>query len=404
MATILLPAALAALVVSGTIAHKSVPPALPPAILPAPIVADSAALSRALGTPDLVLTTRGETVRLLAGAAPVEGGCGTQIVAGEGATASGAVPARSRVLRWTDIAWTGTAPDGRTLVSFYQDEARLPGDTLAFAPADAAGFRAALDRVVTACRRAQRETARVLAAVPGPSQSCYFARLPQLELVAPSHPAEPQRAVLTMLSRETPEAELRLIVERPAPGSVPGGDEWGRPAVAFGYADRHLKDMGIARAGFAVDDAPVSARHAVLLFGDKRVRIAMDPVLRRAEPDTGGASFYSRLVAGEAVELTLLDTDGRSRAVLRFDAGPALAAARQMLAEANWSCDGAATAPPPAAEWKPMDATIRPVPIGAPVIALQSLPPALALASHPENAEGGPFGNGRLERGGQGKP
>ena len=43
-------------------------------------------------------------------------------------------------------------------------------------------------------------------------------------------------------------------------------------------------------------------------------------------------------------------------------------------------------------------------PAGAPVIALPSPPSTFALASHPENAERGPFGNRGLERSGEGKP
>ena len=249
------------------------------------------------------------------------------------------------------------------MVAFYEHEGRLPADTLVFAPLDAAVFRAAVVRVVAACRSAWREGERVEIAAPGPMRSCYFARLPQLRLydsVTPPPAADPQRAVLTLLARENPQAELQLQLERSAPdpageagvGAGAGGNDWGSPAVAFIYADHRLKAMRIAGAGFALDGQPVAARHAIATFSHTRVRITM-AALKPPRGVPPAASFSRRLVASSEVALTLMVAGGKHREVLHFDAGQALAAARASLTSADWSCAAAAPPPAPAARWQP---------------------------------------------------
>lgn len=314
------------------------------------LAADSALLAEALGGRTLDLTMRGTTVAVLASAVPAEDGCAALATA----HAPGSPRKWTRRFRWSEVAWTGTTAEGRTTVSFFEHEGRLPGDTLEFAPADAAGFRAALARVVGACRAARGAGERIAIAGSSSMPTCYFARLPALELIesaAPPPMGDPPRAVLTLLSRENPQAELQLLVERAAPDSAAGSDDWGRPAVAFTFADPRLKDMRIGEARFALDGKAIKAQHTIAAYGDTRIRISMDslPVAGSKAPP----SFYRSLAGSGEVGLTLLDEAGKSQAVLHFDAGPALAAAREALRAADWSCASAAPAPAPAARWQP---------------------------------------------------
>lgn len=315
------------------------------------IAADSAVMARALGGPLLELTMRGTTVAVVAAATPADGGCTTQVTA----HAPGKNRRYSRLFRWSEVAWAGATAEGRTKVAFFEHEGRLPGDTLVFAPQDGAAFRSALARVVAACRAVRAEAERTLVGAVGLTRSCYFARLPQLQLhdaEAPHAAFGPPRAVLTVLSRENPEAELQILLEQNQPGGHGKGDDWGSPAVAFTFADPRLAEMRIAAAEFALDARPVVADHSITAFGDTRVRIAMDS-LRRPGGGAAPERFYKRMAGSGAVTLTLLGAANERRAVLTFDVGPALAAARLALAGANWSCAAASPAPAPAARWQP---------------------------------------------------
>ena len=315
-----------------------------------PFAADSALLARALGGPALELTTRGTSVTLLASATPVEGGCAAEMTA----RLPGGSPAYSRRVRWSDMAWSGQADGGRTKLAFFENEGRLANDMLAFAPGNAAAFQAALARVVSACRSAPSEGDRVLARRPGRAPSCYFARLPQLQLydvATPAFPGDRPRAVLTLLSRENPEAELQLFLERGEAG------EWGNPAVAFIYADRRLGEAGITGASFSLDGSDVVTRHSLTTFGDTRVRIAMDSFLG-GTGEQGADSFYRRMVGSREIQLTLADGGTKPRAVLHFDVGTALAAARDALKSSDWTCAGAMPDASPAAAWKPVEQSV----------------------------------------------
>jgi len=77
----------------------------------------------------------------------------------------------------------------------------------------------------------------------------------------------------------------------------------------------------------------------------------MDP-FRTAGNGLGPASFYRRLAGSDEVTLTLLDGAKQAKAVLHFDAGSAIADARKALKAADWSCAGAAPAPPLASHWE----------------------------------------------------
>lgn len=342
------------------------------ALIAPPRVNDSETLAAALAGPTLELTMRGTGVAVQAETWSAEDGCAALIAV----QPPGAARQWTRMFRWSDVAWTGALPDGRTLVAFFEQEGRLPGDRLAFAPVDPVAFVAALSRVKDQCRAARDEADRVASGEYAGTRSCYFARMPGLELVeattAEAAP-EPTRAVVTLLAHETPEAELRLLFERAALSA--GGEGW-RPEVAFTIAAPELKAMGITGARFALDGTTVPARHTLAMYGDTRLRIRMDPSLRGA-PTSGDDSFYPRLAASGRASLTLFDSAGAEQAVLNFDAGPALAAARRALEKADWSCASAAPTLAPAAEWRL----------------------AAGQGSHPEHAKRGALGNGRFESG-----
>lgn len=310
------------------------------------LAANSALLAAALSGPRLELTMRGTTVTVLASAVPAEAGCAALITA----HAPGKARKWTRLFRWSETAWSGVMADRRSMIAFFEHEGRLAGDNVRFLPGDTVGFEAALARVVTACRAVHGEGERILIASKGASRSCYFARLPALELTdnptVPPPAGDPQRGVLSLLARESPHAELQLLLERAAPDA--DGDDWGRPAVAFTFADPALKRTRIAAARFALDGQPVEAQHAITAYGDTRIRVGMDPFAPTPE-----GNFYRRLVRSKVATLTLLDRAGQSVAVLNFDAGPTLAAARAALGAADWSCASAAPAPEPAARWQP---------------------------------------------------
>lgn len=290
---------------------------------------------------------RGTGVAVQAQTWSAEDGCAALIAV----QSPGAARQWTRMFRWSDVAWTGALPDGRTLVAFFEQEGRLPGDRLTFAPADPAAFMAALGRVKEQCRVARDEAERVASGEYAGTRSCYFARMPGLELVeattAEAAP-EPTRAVVTLLAHETPEAELRLLFDRAAPSS---DGEPGLPDVAFTVAAPSLKALDIAGARFALDGTIVQARHTLALYGDTRLRIRMDPFAGSSQLPNE-ESFYRQLSASGNATLTLLDSKGATRAVLNFDAGSVLAAARRALHTADWSCALTAATPAPAAEWQ----------------------------------------------------
>jgi hypothetical protein len=227
----------------------------------------------------------------------------------------------TRAFRWGDIAWTGSGPAGRIVVVFYESDGKLAGDTLAFAPPDAATFRAALGRMATACRSARGADERILASTQREVKSCYFGRFPQLQL----EDGGAGRAVLTILSRENPQTNLELILDRAGSG---GDDDWGDPSVAFVFADPQLRSIRIAGAAFELDGAAVPADHAIAAFGETRLRITMNPFRGGPVGGKGAGSFYRRLSASGVATLSLLGDDKATRAALHFDAGPMLAAGR----------------------------------------------------------------------------
>ena len=308
-------------------------------------------VAQALSGRPLALTMRGTTVEVIAAVTPASDGC-TAVVA---AHAPGRHKVWAREFRWGDVAWLGNAADGRTTIAFFDPEGRLPVDSVTFSPGDATGFGAAVTRMASGCRAARGESERVAFGAPGAMRSCYFPRLPALQLVEDSAalPAESRpRAMLSLLARENPQGELQLLFERAAPDPSAGGDDWGTPAVAFVLAGPRVRGMQIAAARFALDAKPVAAQHAIAAYGETRVRILMDPFAPSATEEAQ-TSFYHRLSASKEVTLSLLDAGGQSRAVLTFEAGPALAAARKALSATNWSCAAAAPALAPAARWRP---------------------------------------------------
>ena len=315
---------------------------------------DANGVANALSGPTLTLTMRGTTVQAIADVTPTRDGC-TAVAA---AHAPGKHEIWSREFRWGDVAWLGPAPDGRTRIAFFESEGRLPTDMVTFAPAEPGSFRAALARMADVCRVLHRDSERIAFGATGPMRSCYFPHQPALQLIdsGSSEGGLPPRAMLSVLSRENPQAELQLLLERAVPRPSAGDDDWGNPIVAFVFADPRVKEMQIAAARFSLDAKPVAAQHAVASYGETRVRIIMDP-FAASSTGTAKTSFYRRLKTSDEVTLTLLDKTGRSHAVLSFDAGPGLAAAREALSAADWSCATASPALTPAALWQPVNAT-----------------------------------------------
>lgn len=310
-----------------------------------PRSADSAMLANALSGQTLQLTMRGTTVSVIANAAPAEDGCSALI----SAHAPGMTRKWTRLFRWSETAWAGITPEGATMVSFFAPEGRLPSDRVVFSPGDGAGFRAALSRVASNCRSARDEAERIRITTQGSAHGCYFAGLPGLQLLESSGlpGSSPPRALLTVFARETPEAELQLLLQRVAGNS----EAWDQPSVAFTFADPGLKDMRVTQAAFALDGKPVMAQHAVTAYSGTRVRVSVDPFARARR---GTASFGRRITASDEVRLTLLDDRKKSGAELHFEVDRALADARALLAAADWSCATAGPAPPPAAHWEPL--------------------------------------------------
>lgn len=346
-----MPAAVAALMIGGT-PMPGVSSSRPASWQPAPaLMADSARLASSFNGRQLDLTMRGATVEVMARAAPAEAGCAASLEA----QAPGRARSWTRLLRWGDVAWQGEGDDGRVIVAFYEPEGRLPADVVTFTPRDAQAFRETLERVSQACRGARAEGDWVLAAHSARLRSCFFARLPGLQLIdsaAPQPLADPPRAMLTVLSRETPEAELQLLVERGAPDTDASGDDWAAADVAFTIATPAVRGRRIVTASFALDAQPVATRHSIAAYGDTRLRIRMDDSARRAAAVPAGG-FYTQLAGSSVVSVTLADEARRSARTLHFDAGAAMAAARSALRAADWSCNAAQPAPEPAARWQP---------------------------------------------------
>lgn len=330
--------ALAALMVQTSALSAALAPAPAPN---SPLASDNATLAGAMDGRRLDLALRGVGRSVHAKALPTESGCSTRIIA---STLDGS-DAGTRLLRWADVAWTGELPDGRVMVAFYEQEGRLPGDRLAFAPADPAAFEAALKRVVETCRGAAGEGEQVLSGDYSGSRSCYFTRSPGLELVESTPPQrEPTRAVVTVLAQDTPDAELRLLTERGAEG-----DGWEEPEVAFTLAGAGMEDLRISAVRFALDGEPVDPQHSIAIYNNSRLRIRMNPIAATAPNED---SYYRRLFTSTRATVTLIDSEGAIRAVLNFETGPALAAARLALDNAAWSCATASAAPALAARWQ----------------------------------------------------
>ena len=247
------------------------------------------------------------------------------------------------MFRWADLAWSGALPDGRVMVAFHESEGRLPGDRMAFAPADVTAFQATLGRVVASCRGVAADEDRVLSSHFEYSRSCYFARYPGIELVEATQPqGEPARAVVTVLAQETPDAELRLLVERSA-----SGDGWAEPEIAFTISGLGSGSFPVGAARFTLDGVPIDPPHNIAVYNGTRLRIRL--ASSSGERDD---SFYHRLSSSLRAAVTLIDSAGTARAEFTFATGPALAAARRSLDAAGWSCAAAAPAPTPAAQWQ----------------------------------------------------
>lgn len=309
---------------------------------------DGAAIASGMNGTRLDLYRHSIGVTIEAHARVAEGGCVTQL----SSQAAGAPNSWTRSLRWDQLAWAGRLPDGRVKVAFFEDEGRLPGDRVAFSPADPEAFSAAVVRLAAACRNGREVGERVLTGDYPEWRSCYFARQPALGLTdtpaSAPHPRE-SRAVLSILARETPEAELNLLFDDADPAPT---QRTLRAEVSFVFAGQQLRTNRIGAAQFALDGQTVTPQHSLAAYGNTRLRIRMDPFreLRRTA-DTAEPPYFTRLSESGVATLTLLDRTGRTQTVLTFDVGPALAQARAALASSDWSCAATTPPPPPAAQW-----------------------------------------------------
>lgn len=308
---------------------------------------DSSAVVASMNGTRLDLWRHSVGVTVEAHARVVEG-CVTQL----SSQAQGAPNSWTRSLRWDQVAWTGKLADGRVMVAFFEEDGRLPGDRVTFSPADPAEFGAAVTRLASACRDARNVSERVLVGDYPDWRSCYFARQPALGLTdtpaSAPHPREP-RAVLSILSRETPEAELHLLFDDADPAPT---QRILRADVSFVFAGQQLRTNKIGAAQFALDGQTVTPQHSLAAYGNTRLRIRMDPFRELRRPaDSAEPAYFTRLLESGVATLTLLDRTGRTQTVLTFDVGPAIAQARAALASTDWSCAATTAPPPPAAQW-----------------------------------------------------
>lgn len=302
---------------------------------------DRAALVAAIHGSEIDLRRHSIGVTIQAHARAIDAGCATALAS----QAQGRPNNWMRQLRWDQLAWTGEQPDGRVMIAFFEEDGRLPGDRLIFAPADPVAFRATVERVAQACRVERAQDERVMMDDHPGWRSCYFGQMPALELVEMLHgaaPAERPRATMSVFARETPEAELRLLFE---------GDPQSAE-VSFTIAGPDLRRMRIARASFALDGVAVTPQHSLAAYGHTRLRIRMDP-FRALKPasSTAEPAYFARLVDSGVATLTLLNASGQAVGSLTFDIGQALTKARLALAATPWSCASSIPAPAPAAQW-----------------------------------------------------
>lgn len=307
----------------------------------APLYRDSAMLADALSGQTLQLTMRGASATVRATAVPAEGGCAARITA----SAPGGGRQWSRLFRWSELAWSGVRPDGSAGVAFYEQEGHLPVDRLDFSPDDAAAFQSTLTRVAEECRAPRGPSERVMIASQAAEPGCYFARQPGLRLAEATAPYA-ARAMLTLLARETPDAELQLFFEREESA---GAKRWGAPWIDFTFADSQIGQVPVAKATFALDGEVFTARHSIAIYGDTRVRIRLASA---GDEATGANEFAQRLTTSREVRLILFDPAGRVRSVVHFDAAAVLAQAQAAMIAADTSCADAAPAPTIAAAWQ----------------------------------------------------
>lgn len=174
---------------------------------------------------------------------------------------------------------------------------------------------------------------RVVTLARGGARNCYYTELPQLRLDdSGSDRGFPPRIILTVRSRENPHAELELMITR-----SPDGTGWSEPGVAFVLAAPNLRALGVAEARIDLDRTAVASDLAIVMFGETRLRIMMDPS-RNALTGKSSGKFFSRLVQSDRATLRLFDKTDTPITDLRFDVGQVLEAAREMLDRTNWSC------------------------------------------------------------------
>lgn len=332
----------AALAVASLLSAQEAPPeAL------SPLAADVAAVTAAVSGRDVSLSMRGKSVNVVAQLEDIDG-CSAKMTA----HAPGSTRKWSRRIDWADLAWTGRSGGNRAKAVFFEPEARLAGDTIEFAVDRPDEFRAAIGRLGKLCRERSVPVQTVAFGPDRGMRSCYLVRMPELHLIeTPDDATLPPRASLTVLSREDPMAELHLLAERASGAAGADAMAWERPLVAFVFADAQLGTAPVTSARFALDGEGLVTDQSLAAYGDTRVRITMDPFSGRAGKG-GAAPFYPRLAGSIVVTMKLAGADGQGRGTFTFEAGPLMAIAQKMLADANWSCAKAEKAKPAATVWR----------------------------------------------------
>lgn len=302
---------------------------------------DRAALVATIDNTRLDVWQRSVGLTVRADARSVGDGCTTAIAS----QYPGQSDAWTRLLRWDQVAWSGTLADGRVMVAFFEQDGRLANDRVTFAPADATAFQAGVARVAQSCRAGRARQERVIVADYPLWRSCYLARTPAVELVETrslTGRAEEPRASMSVYARETPEAELHLLFD---------GDP-DTAEVSFTIARSDLRRMGVAGAAFALDETTVDPRHSLAFYGDTRLRIRMDPFsMVTPAATTTEPSYFERLTDSRTATLTLVDAARKPIGRLTFDIGSALTEARETLRATPWTCAAPAPAPTPAAQF-----------------------------------------------------
>ena len=306
--------------------------------MPATETPDEILVAAAMDRQLLQFEMRGQRVALETEAQPEEQGCATRVIT----DAPGSSTRFARLLRWRELAWVGTIPDGSTEIVFYDAEGHLPVDVVTIAPQDPARMHSALERLSERCRNESGKPGLVLVSQPERTRSCYLAAYPQLLMVAPTEGSFVQspRLSVSLLARENHQLELNMLFEQLADGKS------GTPAVTFTIAEPTLINASVKRAEFMVDGKRFPVSYSIAAFGTTRLRIAVDT----GKADDSG--FATALPSAREVSLSLIGAESDEIGRFHFHPAAALTPGLAQFREKGWTCQTALAASPPASAWQ----------------------------------------------------